>query len=138
MPQSSPHGELTRSIERSFPPEPASVPAARRFIEEMGWGNDGEMRTRLATAVSEVVTNSILHARTMFSVRVTIGDDRIRVSVRDESPEPPIRQHHESLQSIGRGLLILDEMADRWGFAQEASGKTVWFEIERGTASVDH
>lgn len=137
MSRPSKGGELERKFERRFPPEPVSAPAARLFIDGIGWGHDNETRRRLTAAVSEVVTNSILHARTNFSVEVTVRDDRIRVGVRDESPELPIRQLHESLQPTGRGLLILDEMADRWGFSPESSGKTVWFEIERPRTSVD-
>jgi len=127
-------------LERRFPPEPGSASEARRFVLEAGWGDDEETRRRLASAVSEVVTNSILHARTPFSVEVRVRDDGIRVSVRDESPELPVRRHHDSLQPTGRGLLILDEVVDRWGFAPESDGmpgKSVWFEIERRKASVD-
>lgn len=138
MSQPTKGGEPEQRFERRFPPEPVSAPAARLFIDEIGWGEDKETKRRLAAAVSEVVTNSILHARTDFSVEVTIRDDRIRVGVKDESPELPVRQLHQSLQPTGRGLLILDEMADRWGFSPDSSGKTVWFEIERRRASVDH
>jgi anti-sigma regulatory factor (Ser/Thr protein kinase) len=138
MSHTSTGGAPERRFERRFPPEPVSAPAARLFIDEIGWEDDIDTRRRLAAAVSEVVTNSILHARTDFSVEVTVRDDRIRVGVRDESPQLPSRQLYESLQPTGRGLLILDEMADRWGYSPDGSGKTVWFEIERRRASVDH
>lgn len=130
-------GQHGQSFERRFPPEPVSAPAARRFVDEIGRVDDSEVRHRLASAVSEVVTNAILHARTTFSVEVIVGDDRIRVNVRDESPDMPVKERHQSLRPTGRGLLILDEMADRWGFAPESTGKVIWFEIERPRASVD-
>lgn len=132
------HGDnLPRQMERRFPPEPASASAARRFIREMDWSNDEELTRRLATSVSEVVTNAILHAQTSFVVRAWLGVDRIRVSVRDGSSQLPTRRAHETLQPTGRGLHILDSMTDEWGVTPGRTGKTVWFEIQRQRAAVE-
>jgi anti-sigma regulatory factor (Ser/Thr protein kinase) len=137
MPQNSQKDGRRHQLERRFPPEPGSASAARRFILDIGWSADDELNRRLSTAVSEVATNAILHARTPFVVRAVVGTDSIRVDVSDQSPNLPERDLHDPLQPTGRGLLILDRITDRWGISPEPSGKSVWFEVERGRATVD-
>jgi anti-sigma regulatory factor (Ser/Thr protein kinase) len=118
-------------LEREFLPEPLSAPAARKFVLGLGWSDDHDLNLRLATVVSEVVTNAILHARTPFLVSVTAGEQAIRVDVSDENPDLPTRKGYDSHQPTGRGLEIVNAMADRWGVAPQSTGKTVWFEVER-------
>ena len=97
----------------------------------LGWSDDSDMNIRLATVVSEIVTNAILHARTSFIVSVSPDPTAIRVEVTDGSSSFPARRNYDPTQPTGRGLAIVDAMADRWGVATEPSGKTVWFELER-------
>jgi anti-sigma regulatory factor (Ser/Thr protein kinase) len=117
-----------KSLEREFLPESGSVPAARKFVLGLGWSDDSDINIRLATVVSELVTNAILHARTPFSVSVMAGEEAIRVAVRDGSTELPTRKGDDTMER--RGLDIIDAMADRWGVASQPTGKTVWFEVE--------
>ncbi|MGH8926451.1 MAG: ATP-binding protein [bacterium] len=124
-------GDPPGVLERLFPPESQSAPAARKFVLEAGWSDDAETNLRLATVVSEVVTNAILHARTAFVVTVIPRREAIRVAVRDQSAVFPIRRAYQARQPTGRGLQIVEALADRWGVAKEPSGKTVWFELER-------
>jgi anti-sigma regulatory factor (Ser/Thr protein kinase) len=112
-------------------PEPGSVPAARRFVLNLGWARDQETNHRLGTLVSELVTNAILHARTPFVVKVNVDGDVIRVSVTDGDYSQPVIKQHEPLDPTGRGLRIVEAMANRWGVNPENGGKTVWFELER-------
>lgn len=116
---------------REFQPEPVSAPAARKFVLEAGWSHDSEENMRLATVVSEVVTNAILHARTTFCVSVTVDETAIRVDVQDGSADVPVLKLYDPSAATGRGLQIIDAMADRWGVSMQPSGKTVWFEMER-------
>lgn len=118
-------------LKREFQPEPVSAPAARKFVLDVGWSHDVEENIRLATVVSEVVTNAILHARTTFCVSVTVEESAIRVDVRDGSSDIPVLKRYDPAAATGRGLQIIDAMADRWGVSMQPSGKTVWFEIER-------
>lgn len=118
-------------MNREFHPEPVSAPAARKFVLEAGWSHDSDENMRLATVVSEVVTNAILHARTTFCVSVTVDETAIRVDVQDGSADVPVLKLYDPSASTGRGLQIIDAMADRWGVSMQPSGKTVWFEMER-------
>lgn len=122
-------------LEREFPPEPLSAPAARKFVLSLGWSDDSDTNVRLATVVSEIVTNAILHARTNFVVSVSPDPAAIRVEVTDGSASFPARRPYDATNPSGRGLAIVDAMADRWGVASEPTGKTVWFELERNGAA---
>lgn len=124
-------GQASTGVKRSFPPDPNSAPEARRFVLEAGWSEDPDLNLRLATIVSELVTNAILHARTPFMVTVNADDNMIRVDVADQSDVLPAKRAYGSLHPTGRGLHIVEAIADRWGVAPGPSGKTVWFELER-------
>jgi anti-sigma regulatory factor (Ser/Thr protein kinase) len=122
------------SLKREFLPEPGSAPAARKFVLGLGWSNDSGVNLRLATVVSEVVTNAIIHAGTPFSVSVLASESAIHVAVKDGSTILPARRKHETVQ--GRGLDIINAMADRWGVTRQLTGKTVWFEMEKDGAAL--
>lgn len=119
--------------ERVMRPEPESVPEARHFVLNLGWANDERTRDRLASLTSELVTNAVLHARTPFVVKVSVAANRIRVAVTDGSDAPPALKQHEPTAATGRGLRIIEAIADRWGVEPLQSGKTVWFELDRVT-----
>ena len=118
-------------MERRFPPEPQSAPEARHFVLETGGSNDADENLRLATIVSEVVTNAILHAGTAFTVKVAHGEGSIRVEVTDDSGALPVKRSYGSSAATGRGLHIIEAMSDKWGVSMQDTGKTVWFELER-------
>ncbi len=123
-------------------PEPASVGLARRFVHaallEAGhpeWVDAAEL------AVSEVVTNVVLHADTAANVRVVVADTHLSVEVHDFSPAAPHLKRHTVEATTGRGLELLAAVTAqhgiRWG---DGVGKTVWFVIgdappETATAS---
>ncbi|HEU4915074.1 MAG TPA: ATP-binding protein [Acidimicrobiia bacterium] len=117
--------------ERRFTPEPKSVSHARQFVLADGWAEDDRSRLRLATVISELVTNVILHARTSFVVSVRNHGDSIRVEVTDLSEDMPEKRSYGVLSVTGRGLHVVEAFADSWGFSPNSAGKTVWAELER-------
>ena len=123
----------SRRSERDFEAEPQSAPRARSFVLSKVGNQDEELAMRLSILVSELATNAILHAGTVFKVIVLQDGERIRVSVHDLSPAPPVMKSFGQDQPTGRGLVIVDSMADKWGVESENNGKTVWFELATGT-----
>ena len=121
---------------REFTPTPDAAPAAREFVVSLGGIADSESLLRLKTLASEIVTNAILHARTPFSVVVTGDTAHVRVAVRDRSIALPVKRDYGSDHPTGRGLHIVEALADRWGVEPEDDGKTVWFELDRESAGV--
>jgi hypothetical protein len=92
---------------------------------------------KLASLVaSELVTNAVVHARTPLVMALRLANGTLHVSVRDNDPRPMFRPApgltgaHDG--DHGRGLLILDAMADEWGCHPTADGKVVWAAISIG------
>jgi anti-sigma regulatory factor (Ser/Thr protein kinase) len=121
--------------------------AARRFLRDVlvGAGATEELLAVAELCVSELVTNAVLHAGTSSELRVVL-DSALTVSVRDHGgPAPEATPDHDPdlLRVHGRGLQLVEAMADRWGSERDAVGTTVWFALdlaggdEAGAASLD-
>jgi anti-sigma regulatory factor (Ser/Thr protein kinase) len=115
---------------------PSSVRQARRFVREVlrRWQLGGSLElAELLT--SELATNSVLHARTDFSVTVEVVDSDIKVSVLDHSIAPPRQRTGGSstLATTGRGLEMVSLVASAWGRTPPESldgyAKGVWFTL---------
>ncbi|MFJ4095600.1 ATP-binding protein [Kitasatospora sp. NPDC089913] len=86
---------------------------------------------------SELVTNAIRHTDrdAMFTARLyrepaaAGGRARLRVEVEDESDLRPTRRTPGEQASSGRGLMLVEALADGWGVEPRGSGKRVWFEL---------
>ncbi|WP_329256118.1 ATP-binding protein [Streptomyces sp. NBC_01478] len=107
---------------------PKAVPEARRAVRE----HLGVPCPEVQLCVSELLTNVIRHLGegTPVTLRITRTPSRIRVAVTD--PEPyawlVVRAAGPEDEN-GRGLLLLDAVAARWGVEQGPEGKTVWCEL---------
>jgi anti-sigma regulatory factor (Ser/Thr protein kinase) len=89
----------------------------------------------VALLVSELVTNAVLHARSRAQLTMQLTGTVVRVSVHDENRTPPRRRPYTPESVTGRGLLLVDRLADRWGVTDEPDGKSVWFELDAHAAS---
>lgn len=82
---------------------------------------------------SELVANAVLHGAGPITVSVWLGGRALRVEVTDTGGGTPrLSQAVDGQDEAGRGLLIVDALADRWGVlpAECGPGKTVWLEID--------
>lgn len=113
-----------------LPPTARSVPQARRHVVSTltRWHLDGLVETASLLA-SELVTNAVLHARTAMTLTVEKDGDGVRVSVTDGSPVPPALRRHSDMATTGRGLRLLDQLADAWSVKDSRDGKSVWFTL---------
>jgi hypothetical protein len=97
----------------------------------------GDVTELLAT---ELVANVVRHVGLPMTLRAIATPDRtlLRVEVDDPSPEPPVVQRPSLTATGGRGMLLVDSLASRWGVAAAhdgTAGKMVWFEIDFRTAT---
>ncbi len=119
------------TVRRHFQCTPADVRAARAFVSEQldGMGIDHDAA---ALMTGELATNAVVHARSAFDVTITTDRASVEISVTDDSPDD-IRLNAPALDSSsGRGLTIVDQLADEWGTTRTAEdGKTVWFRLQR-------
>ncbi len=115
-----------------FPAHPASAGLARRMVSETLNGNKlpDEVVDSAELLVSEVVTNAIVHARSDVSVTVSVANGEVRVEVSDHSPHLPSQRSHDHTAITGRGLALLDSLADSYGVRSVPdAGKVVWFTV---------
>jgi signal transduction histidine kinase len=110
-----------------LPPETASVPEARHFVDRSLPGTCWAEEVTLL--VSELASNAVRHAGTPFTVSLQCDGTIVRVEVADDSSGMPVAQRPPPDAITGRGLLIVDALATRWGVEPTSSGKTVWFEL---------
>lgn len=120
--------QAARSVR--LPPTARSTTQARRFVLSAlsEWGLDA-LRDTAALLTSEVVTNSVLHART--DVEVSIGrlDDGVVIEVTDGSRRAPVRRLQINEATTGRGVELLEQLAASWGVTLHDDGKTVRFTL---------
>ncbi|WP_340556381.1 ATP-binding protein [Streptomyces sp. GSL17-111] len=131
MPRTVGHPGYTESLPR----EPESAAAARRLvhISLACWGLEA-LAEDAALVVSELVTNTVLHARRE-SIRVTVirpGPVSVRIAVVDFSKVPPQRRGATDDAEDGRGLAIVQHLAAAWGCDPLPWGKRVWAELRGG------
>jgi anti-sigma regulatory factor (Ser/Thr protein kinase) len=115
-------------------PMAQAVAAARRFVRETLASVGGEaLIDNAELAVSELVTNATLHARTPMTIglaRTPAG--RLRLSVRDHSTVAPQPRAYALTATTGRGLRLVEAVSLAWGVdpvpAGDGAGKVVWCE----------
>ena len=95
-----------------------------------GWCDD-EVLSSIELLISELVSNSVEHAETDVDVRIAVGTTMARVEVTDRSPSVPVMRSPDDYSPDGRGMLIVDKVATRWGVQARRTSKCVWFEIPR-------
>lgn len=123
-------GHLRRTVGRTLPLDPTSASAARRFVTDVlgQWHLDAVVHQATLMA-SELVTNSVLHTSGELELTLSADEERLHVEVLDHSERLPTLQTPDVEAPGGRGLLIIEALADRWGVDPRGTGKAVWFEI---------
>jgi anti-sigma regulatory factor (Ser/Thr protein kinase) len=111
-------------------PLPSTVSAgrawARRHLDDLGWttGAPGTADAVVLT-VSELVTNAHVHAHSAAHLVMTWDGRCLYVSVGDTSPEAPLARPESATATSGRGMAIVDALADTWTARVGPAGKTV-------------
>jgi PAS domain S-box-containing protein len=125
--------EALVAVDLMLPPEATSAGEARRLLRDALAGVEFEDSMDAAqVAVSEIVTNALVHAGTPMRFRVLLGTPGLRVELGDGSPHLPRRRDYSDVASTGRGLHVVGEVVDSWGAYPSGGGKVVWFEIADG------
>ncbi len=116
------------------PGRPEQVHAARVFTSQ-ALGGEHPCEPVAVLLVSELVTNSVLHADSRLpggtvTVTVTGTAGTARVEIRDAGgPTLPRLKEEPGVAEGGRGLRLVDALAARWGYRCDAAGLTTWFEV---------
>jgi PAS domain S-box-containing protein len=115
------------------PGDPQALRHARQMIRTAvrEWGAR-DRADDIELAADELITNALMHTEgaAVVTLRlVTVPDRRLRVEVEDTSSALPRRREPESAGVSGRGLLLVEGLADRWGVEARGGGKCVWSEF---------
>jgi GAF domain-containing protein len=80
--------------------------------------------------VTELVTNAVVHAGTDVAVEVDVDDQGVRIEVTDAGPGQFVMLASPSeTREGGRGVYLLDAIAQEWGTRHRLGGKAIWFRL---------
>ncbi|MFF3913158.1 ATP-binding protein [Streptomyces sp. NPDC001852] len=140
-------------------PDPTEVGRARRWalsrLPGLGITADEPLAETLILLVSELVTNAVVHTGHAAVLRLSLPGAEaelpgaaaepagapeapeapaaatVRVEVADSSSRAPVPRCAGGEATGGRGLALVDCLADRWGWRPEGAGKSIWCELDR-------
>ncbi|MFB6662371.1 ATP-binding protein [[Kitasatospora] papulosa] len=122
--------QLSLLRERFCRRERRSVSAVREFTREAvtDWGFGARLDDVLV-CVSELATNALLHGVPpgrgyLVRLRLEAGGCALSLEVHDSGGGVPAKRLPDG--ESGRGLLLVDALADRWGVGERDPGKFVW------------
>ncbi|WP_151774583.1 ATP-binding protein [Streptomyces abyssomicinicus] len=128
-------------------PDPAEVGRARRWARSRlagsGMDADESLAETVILLVSELVTNAVVHTGCPAVLRLVLpAEDAggapagvmppVRLEVADADCRAPVPRCSDEDETGGRGLALVDGLADRWGWTREGAGKRIWCELDRG------
>jgi serine phosphatase RsbU (regulator of sigma subunit)/anti-sigma regulatory factor (Ser/Thr protein kinase) len=122
--------------------EPERVAAARQQMRELlhDWSSADQVDSAVLL-LSETLTNVLVHtdadALLLAEVRGGPGERRLRVEVTDTSDDLPHKRRPGELASSGRGLMMIELLAQAWGVDPRGEGKTIWFELYESSEGSD-
>jgi anti-sigma regulatory factor (Ser/Thr protein kinase) len=125
-------GPLTpdrHAIAETFGADPGSARAARQWCLPFLRSWAGSATNDSLLVLSELVTNAIVHGSGPIDVRVMHRDNEIRIEVSDQARGVVAVADRGPEALGGRGLLLVRELAARWGVDPGDPGKTVWAEL---------
>ena len=115
-----------------LPPVPASVPLARHVVLDLlrTWQSAHDLDDA-ALLVSELVANVVDHVQgeAVLRLELALSDGWLRIAVADGSAVRPVIAELDEGRPRGRGLQLVDAIADRWGAEDHQGGKRIWFEM---------
>lgn len=135
---------MCQRVQLTLQCHPASVAAGRHWVAQtlLGWATSDadtahDLIDDLVLVTSELLANAVAACTERVVVGLEAHRDRIRVTIRDDSPEQALAREASEGATGGRGLTIVDSLSERWGqSAYDGFNKDVWAEVRVGPGSV--
>ncbi|MBG0567490.1 ATP-binding protein [Actinoplanes aureus] len=121
------------TVREELLPISGSTRHARDVVTDacLGWDLPG-LVAPASLIVTEFVGNVIDHANTMMTLRISLRPRQLNLAVRDgSSVQPPPLRTPAPESTSGRGLLLVDALADSWGCLPSEGGKVMWAALRR-------
>jgi anti-sigma regulatory factor (Ser/Thr protein kinase) len=114
-----------------FVPAPGAITAVRHFVRLVleSWGHD-DLVWDASVVASELATNAVRHGNSPFRATVDRAPGGVRIGVEDIGPGQPQLRNATVDDVNGRGIAIVHELSDRWGFEELGAGKITWAELD--------
>ncbi|MFF9572403.1 SpoIIE family protein phosphatase [Streptomyces sp. NPDC014685] len=113
--------------------DPEGLSDARTIVRQALTDWDmAELADDAELVTDELLVNVLLHTEGGAVLTLEVLPEpvrRVRLSVQDRSSAWPRRRSPGETATSGRGLLLLDAVATRWGVEPRGEGKAVWCEI---------
>lgn len=110
-----------------------SVSYARTWVKEL-LGAEHPALDNVMLIVSELVTNSVLHSKSGQGGRITLHiaevDGVVHGDVIDAGAESTPRVCRDPDGEGGRGMFLVEQFAQEWGFHDNETGRVVWFKVK--------
>ncbi|MFG2114817.1 ATP-binding protein [Streptomyces sp. NPDC048718] len=121
----------------AYPARDTAPAQARRDVAAAltAWGLD-QLADTARLLVSELVTNVVTHTHSrQVTVAVTRATETtVRITVLDtDRSKPAVPQPASFQREFGRGLLLVDALADHWAVEYVATGKRIWCQLSTST-----
>ena len=94
-----------------------------------GWEIAADVVDDALLVVEELVANVVDHAPTRFQLAVQLTGRVLRVEVRDAGTGLPQIRPFDPNAARGRGLQVINALAQRWGCDRDDGGKTIWVDL---------
>ncbi|MET8466498.1 ATP-binding protein, partial [Micromonospora zamorensis] len=135
-------GARDGAVRRVRLPADRRTPAAARAVVRsvLTESHLDELANEALLLTTELTTNAVEHARTELDIEVVADEIGLTVTVSDFAPgsgdELTVGARNDSTEinevsERGRGLLLVDHFASRWGTTYLPTGKGVWFRLDR-------
>lgn len=122
----------SRQATIDLPPIPPSVRVARHVVLELlrSWDAPHDHEDA-ALLVTELVSNVVDHVggEASMTLELELAEDWLRIAVIDGSSIRPVVRELSLDRPRGRGMRMVQVIADRWGADDHLGGKRVWFEL---------
>lgn len=103
------------------------------------WTSDADERDSAALVISELLTNAVVHGRSMMAMTLTVRSDDLHVAVVDHGPPSgSIRFARDDPDECGRGLDIVTALSDDVQTEQRPDGRCVHARMSRGRTWHDY
>ncbi|MGW2563011.1 SpoIIE family protein phosphatase [Streptomyces sp. NPDC001514] len=113
----------------NLPPDPAIVAQARHHATtQLTTWNLTHTTYTTQLIVSELVTNAIRYGQPPIQLRMIHENTTLTCEVTDTSNTTPHMRRARTYDEGGRGLLLIAQLAQRWGTRHHPTGKTIWTE----------
>jgi anti-anti-sigma factor len=136
VPDGELEGPYIERIDLTLPCDPTAPGRARTEVRSAVPGLSEEDQSVITLLTSELVTNAVIHPprpdHGQVGMRIVTSPSAIRVEVTDAGPGfDPERPEPREPERGGRGLLLVDRLASRWGASPRGDrGFCVWFELD--------